>query len=392
VSPDLGPGPRTRVRRLPAKAAYDEATVYAILDAAPFAHVAAVVDGEAVALPTLVARDGRALYLHGSPGNAVLRAVVASGRAFVTATLYDGLRLARSGFESSIAYRSAVVVGRARALPEGPERDAALTRLVDAVLPGRSAEVRAMTESEARLTLVVRVEVDEASAKVSAGPTDDAAEDLGLGLWAGDVPARLAWGAPAAYPGVDAAVPASVRALLDAPRAEALRAELAVHAPADDREAASLAATLARLSGPAPFDESSDAHHVTASAFVVSSRGFLLHRHKRTGRWLQPGGHVDPGEAPAAAAAREALEETGLWPRVGEPLRLRHVDVHPGPRGHTHYDVRYLLVSDPLDPRPAPGESPEAAWFSPAEAARLVPDLAGVITRLAAEAPWESGS
>ena len=187
-------------------------------------------------------------------------------------------------------------------------------------------------------------------------------------------------------------MPASVRALLDAPRAAALAAELAAHAPADEREAASLAATIERLAGAAPFDEAAGPHHVTASAFVVSSRGFLLHRHKRTGRWLQPGGHVDPGESPAAAAAREAIEETGLFARAGAPLALRHVDVHAGPRGHTHYDVRYLLVSDPLDPRPAPGESPEAAWFSPEEASALAPDLAGVIARLAGEAPWESGA
>src|ERR1019366_2700644 len=100
--------------------------------------------------------------LHGSPANEVLRAVVAAREACVTATLYDGLRLARSGFESSIAYRSVVVFGRATGLVEEAERRRVLDLFVDAVLPGRSGEVRAMTDAEVRLTQVVRVEIDEA--------------------------------------------------------------------------------------------------------------------------------------------------------------------------------------------------------------------------------------
>jgi len=198
MSEPLGPGPRTRVRRLPTKARYDEATVYDILDQARLCHVAALVQGRAVALPTLHAREGRALYLHGSPANDVLRAVVAAGEACVTATLYDGLRLARSGFESSIAYRSVVVFGRASALRDEAERRRVLDLFVDAVLPGRAGEVRAMTDAEVRLTQVVRVEIDEASAKVSAGPTEDGAEDRALAIWSGTVPARTAFSDPVA--------------------------------------------------------------------------------------------------------------------------------------------------------------------------------------------------
>ncbi|MGH9020930.1 MAG: pyridoxamine 5'-phosphate oxidase family protein [Acidimicrobiales bacterium] len=220
MSADLGPGPRTRVRRLPAKAAYDEATIYAIFDAAHFVHVAAIVDGQAIALPTLCAREGGALYLHGSPGNAVLRATLAAGRACVTATIYDGLRLARSGFESSVAYRSAVAFGRATSVDDDAERRRVLDLLVDAVLPGRAREVRAMTDAEVRLTLVVRVDVDEASAKVSAGPTDDDADDANLAVWAGLVPARVVFGEPEAFSTGAMArgaipVPDSVRRLLD---------------------------------------------------------------------------------------------------------------------------------------------------------------------------------
>jgi uncharacterized protein len=189
----LGPGPRTRLRRLPEKAAYDEATVYAVFDEAPFCHVAGIVDGRAMALPTLGLREGRDLYVHASASNRILRAVLEAGEACVTATLYDGLRLARSGFESSIAYRSVVAFGPASAVEDEVERRRILERFVDAVAPGRGAEVRPATDAEVRRTLVVRVRIEEASAKISAGPTDDAPEDAALPIWSGVVHARLVY-------------------------------------------------------------------------------------------------------------------------------------------------------------------------------------------------------
>ncbi len=219
----LGPGPHTRVRRLPEKARYDAATVHAILDAALVVHVAALVEGRAVALPTLAARDGETLYVHGNRSNAVLAAVVRDGRAWVTATLVDGLRLARSGFESSIAYRSVVVVGAARDV-EGEEKSRALDLVVDRVAPGRSREVRPMSVRELALTRVVAIAIDEASAKVSAGPTDDGPEDLARPVWAGTVPLLTRWGEPEADRRgalADARLaeelPTSVRALLGRP-------------------------------------------------------------------------------------------------------------------------------------------------------------------------------
>jgi nitroimidazol reductase NimA-like FMN-containing flavoprotein (pyridoxamine 5'-phosphate oxidase superfamily) len=211
----LGPGPRTRVRRLPTKAAYDSATVEAILDEARFCHVAAIVEGRALTLPTLYAREGRTLYLHGSQSNALMKAVVETGEVCLSAVIYDGLRLARSGFESSIAYRSVVVFGTAEVVLDETEKRRVLDLFVDATLPGRAAEVRAMTDQELRLTMVVRVRVDEAS---SAGPTEDDADDVELAIWSGTVPARLAFGAP--VPSSDGAmasgtieVPASIRRL-----------------------------------------------------------------------------------------------------------------------------------------------------------------------------------
>ena len=216
----LGPGPNTRVRRLPKKAVYDAAVIDAILDEARLCHVAAVVNGRALTLPTLHAREGRTLYLHGSQSNAVMKSIVDVGEACVCVTLYDGLRLARSGVESSIAYRSVVVVGAAKAVDDEAEKRRVLDLFVDAVLPGRASEVRPMSDSELRLTMVVAVAIDEASAKVSAGPTEDVEEDLDLPIWSGTVPARLRFEAPipssdGAMKRGDVALPESVRRLLE---------------------------------------------------------------------------------------------------------------------------------------------------------------------------------
>jgi len=218
----LGPGPRSRVRRLAQKANYDAEVIFSILDEARWCHVAAMVEGRAVAQPTLHARDGRTLYLHGSQSNAVMRAVVQSGEACVTVTLYDGLRLARSGFESSIAYRSVVLFGPASVVDDAREKQRVLDLFVDSILPGRASEVRPPNDQELRLTMVVRVTIEEASAKVSVGPTDDDPDDRDLPIWSGTIPAQLRFGEPVpssdgAMARGDLALPASVRDLLAGP-------------------------------------------------------------------------------------------------------------------------------------------------------------------------------
>jgi hypothetical protein len=207
------------VRRLPKKASYDAAVIHQILDEAWVCHVAASVREKPVALPTLHLRDGSTIYLHGSPTNEVLKAIVRDGEAFVTVTVFDGLRLARSGFESSIAYRSVVVVGAAREVSDEAEKSRVLNRFVDRAVAGRSSEVRLMSDQEQRLTMLVAVSMDEASAKISAGPTDDDSDDQMLPIWSGTVPARLVFDAPmpdtnGAMASGDLEVPASVRALL----------------------------------------------------------------------------------------------------------------------------------------------------------------------------------
>jgi hypothetical protein len=220
MSDALGPGPKTRVRRLAAKANYERDVIYAIIDEAPLCHVAGVVNDTAMVIPTLHAREGQTIYLHGSPSNAVMKSVVQRGEACVSVTLYDGLRLARSGFESSIAYRSVVVFGAATLVTDDVEKARILNMFVDAVLPGRASEVREMSDAERRLTMVVAVRIDEASAKLSSGPTDDPDEDQELPVWSGTIPARIHFSAP--IPDTNGAmaagtipVPASVERLLD---------------------------------------------------------------------------------------------------------------------------------------------------------------------------------
>jgi 8-oxo-dGTP pyrophosphatase MutT (NUDIX family) len=154
--------------------------------------------------------------------------------------------------------------------------------------------------------------------------------------------------------------------------------------PVDAREVRSVAAFRAALATlDRPFDEAASPTHVTSSAIVVGGRGVLLLRHRRLGIWVQPGGHLDLGEPLASGAAREAAEETGL--EVSHPPAgptLAHVDVHAGGRGHTHLDLRWLLVADG-EPQPPPGESQDVAWFGWDEAvARADPGLAGALAAL----------
>ncbi len=162
---------------------------------------------------------------------------------------------------------------------------------------------------------------------------------------------------------------------------------MAARVPVDDRERASIAdvlATVPRLER--PFDMAADPVHMTGSALIVGSRGIVLLRHRRLGIWVQPGGHVDPGETPWAAAGREAVEETGMAVRfLGDEPELAHVDVHPGGRGHTHFDLRYLFTADDADPTPPPEESQEVGWFGwDAAAAVAEPGMAGILAALAA--------
>jgi len=173
---------------------------------------------------------------------------------------------------------------------------------------------------------------------------------------------------------------------------DAVRAEVGAHRPTDAREADARTQVLEALRRlREPFDEHAGPVHVTGSAVVVGRRGTVLHLHKRLHRWLQPGGHLEPGEAPSDAALRESEEETGLaLSHPGAGPRLIHVDVHPAAKGHTHLDLRYLLVAADADPAPAPGESPHVRWYPWDEAVDLADDALVGALRVARAQPEAS--
>ncbi len=162
-------------------------------------------------------------------------------------------------------------------------------------------------------------------------------------------------------------------------RAAALADALAGLDAADAVEDEDRRATLRVLETFArPFDEDAQPEHVTASAFVLSSLGVVLHRHRLLGIWVQPGGHVEPGEPPCVAAVREVREETGLASSHLEPPLLAHVNVHDGPRSHRHFDCRWLLVAQRTELQLSEGESTDVSWFLPdAALERCEPALRG---------------
>ncbi|MFJ6783667.1 pyridoxamine 5'-phosphate oxidase family protein [Streptomyces yangpuensis] len=193
------PTDRTVPTRSRDRARYDRETVHSILDGAYICHLGFVRDGAPVVLPTLFARVGESLYMHGSTGS---RPLLAAGRTdpglpvCVTVTHVDGLVLARSAFHHSLNYRSVVVHGTARQVTDEAECRTALDAMVDAVAPGRSGDVRPANARELAATAVIRVDLDEVSAKLRTGPVNDDAEDLGLPHWAGVVPVGTTYGTP----------------------------------------------------------------------------------------------------------------------------------------------------------------------------------------------------
>jgi uncharacterized protein len=181
--------------------------VKAILDEALIVHVAWVDDdGSPRQIPTLHARVGDTLYVHGSRASQTMRALRGGAEVCITATIVDGLVLARSLFHHSMNYRSVVVYGRAREVTDRAEFDAMARALADHVAPGRGAEARLPNEDEFRQTMILAVPIDEASAKIRTGPPNDDDVDLGLPVWAGTLPLRLATGEPVPDPTLSAGI------------------------------------------------------------------------------------------------------------------------------------------------------------------------------------------
>jgi hypothetical protein len=191
---------RVRVRRLPKRAAYDRATIHAILDEALVCHLGFVHADQPFVLPTLHARIGDLVYVHGSSASRMLGKLAEGVAVCITVTLIDGLVLARSAFHHSVNYRSVVLLGTARSVTDADEKLAALHAFTEQIVPGRWADIRPPTPQELKATSVLCLPLEEASAKVRTGPPVDDEEDYALHVWAGVLPLRLQALAPVADP------------------------------------------------------------------------------------------------------------------------------------------------------------------------------------------------
>jgi hypothetical protein len=192
--------PFTRVRRLPARGVYDRATIDAVLDAAPMCHVGHIIDGRPVVIPTMHWRDGDRVYFHGSAASRMLEHGAAGGEVCLTAALFDGWVLARTGFNHSANYRSVMVFGTPHVVTEPDDKLAALAAFMERFFPGRWPALRPPTAKELKATLVLALTLDEASAKIRTGQTNDEPTDRSWPVWAGILPVHLSAGTAEAAP------------------------------------------------------------------------------------------------------------------------------------------------------------------------------------------------
>lgn len=187
---------RNTVRRHPERGAYDSATIDPIVDSALLCHVGFVVEGQPFVIPTLHARDGDTILLHGAAGSRLLKHAATGASLCITITHLDGLVLARSVFNHSINYRSAVLFWVGQVVDDPAEKADALLRFTERLLPGRWDDAREPTEKEIRATGVVAVTIESASAKIRSGPPKDDDDDLALPVWAGVIPVSARFDTP----------------------------------------------------------------------------------------------------------------------------------------------------------------------------------------------------
>src|SRR6202142_716202 len=195
MSSNPAPTPRTRVVREPQRAVYDRAAANQILDEAFLCHVGFVADGQPYVIPPSYGRDGDTLYIHGSAASRMLRHLDQGVPVCVTVTLLDGLVLARSVFNHSMNYRSVVILGTATLVDDPAEKLAALRALSEHILPQRWDDSRFPNEKELKATSVLRLPINEFSAKVRVGPPVDDDEDYSFPTWAGVIPLEVTIGA-----------------------------------------------------------------------------------------------------------------------------------------------------------------------------------------------------
>ena len=190
------PTARTQVKRLPKRGHYDKENIHAILDEGRLCHIGFAVEGQPYVIPTGYVRCGEFLYIHGSAASRMLRTLDAGVDVCVTVTLLDGFVLARSAFHHSMNYRSVVVLGKAQAVTDAEEKRDAMRAFTNHIVAGRWDEARQPTEQELKATTVLRLGLEEVSAKIRTGPPVDDEEDYALPVWAGVVPVKTVPGTP----------------------------------------------------------------------------------------------------------------------------------------------------------------------------------------------------
>jgi len=209
---------RTRLHREAHLGSHDPGLIRSIIDAAPMCHLGLTDhDGRPLVIPTIHARVGQVLYIHGSVASRTIRRLAEGIDVCCTITIVDGIVIARSAFWSSMNYRSVMVFARSRLVDDPDERSLALDAIVERMIPGRTTEIRESTDLELRATRVIAIPLDEASAKVRTGDPNDDPADLDSEVWAGVVPMTTQFGSPipAANLDHDMPLPASVRGLLE---------------------------------------------------------------------------------------------------------------------------------------------------------------------------------
>ncbi|KPC54755.1 pyridoxamine 5'-phosphate oxidase family protein [Amantichitinum ursilacus] len=201
------PTARTRIRRLAERAVYEQAALYAVLDAAYVCHIAFYDGTSCHCIPTACWRDGDYLYVHGSNGGRLVRQLTGDNEVSVAITLMDGLVLAKSAFNHSMNYRSAVIYGRFEVVADAQEKRRLLDGFMRHLLPGRELQARPGNDKELAATSVLALRLDEAAVKIRDGGPEDDAEDMDLPVWAGVLPMQLMGQAPLAAPHNTVAAP-----------------------------------------------------------------------------------------------------------------------------------------------------------------------------------------
>jgi uncharacterized protein len=196
----MGASSRTKFRRKPKRGSHDRAVIDAIIDEAIVAHLGVVDRDLPLVIPTLHARVGDVVYIHGSAASRTLEAISAGADVCLTVSLVDGLVLAKAAFSHSVNYRSVILFGRAQAVADEGEKLVALRSFVEQLVPGRWPDVRPPSPSELRATTVLALPIEEASAKVRTGPPSEGPEDAETDCWTGVLPLRLEKLPPLAAP------------------------------------------------------------------------------------------------------------------------------------------------------------------------------------------------